>query len=68
VEAAHRMGAVAVWVQSGRGPGGQPDVKGCWLSETESRQARSTVEAAGMAYVDDRYLPDEVGGLGIERK
>jgi predicted CoA-binding protein len=60
VEAAQRLGAVTVWLQSGLSAEGQRDPKGCWLSEADSRQARAVVEAAGLAYVDDRYLPDEV--------
>jgi predicted CoA-binding protein len=60
VETAQRLGAVAVWVQSGRSPDGRRDPAGCWLAETESGWARALVEAAGLAYVDDRYLPDEV--------
>lgn len=66
VEMAQRVGARAVWVQSGRGADGRPDPRACWLPEPESRQARALVEAAGLAYVDDRYLPDEVRSLHPE--
>ncbi len=54
-----------MWVQSGRTGDGQRDPRGCWLPEAESRQARAVIEAAGLAYVDDKYLPDEVRGLEI---
>lgn len=67
VERAKQLGAIAVWVQSGRRPDGQRDPKSCWLPEAKSRQARVVVEGAGLAYVDDRYLPDEVRALGIGR-
>ncbi len=66
VETAQRLGAMAVWVQSGRTAEGRRDPRGCSLPEGESSQARALVEAAGLAYVDDRYLPDEVRGLHIE--
>ncbi|MGH9278417.1 MAG: VOC family protein [Acidimicrobiales bacterium] len=65
VETAQRLGAVVVWAQSGFTPDGRRDPKGCWLPATESRQARALVESAGLTYVDDRYLPDEVRRLGL---
>jgi len=49
VKKARRVGAHAVWVQ---------------LPAEESPAARTIVEAAGLTFVDDPYLPDAVRALG----
>jgi predicted CoA-binding protein len=64
VELARRLGAAAVWLQSGRAEGGQPDPHGCWLPAYEAGQAREVVERAGLQYVGDRYIADVARGLG----
>ena len=63
IESARRLGATVVWLQSGRASDGDRDPKGCWFPAEDSDAARTLVEAAGLAFVDDRYLPDEVRGL-----
>ncbi|MGH9222626.1 MAG: CoA-binding protein [Acidimicrobiales bacterium] len=65
VEMAQQVGATAVWTQSGLNAAGGHDPTGCWRPEAESQQGRAAVEAAGMTYIDDLYLPDVVRGLGI---
>jgi predicted CoA-binding protein len=57
------LGAQTIWRQSGLSGEGQPDPHGCWIDEDESRRARSIVESAGLAYVDDRYIADAVRSL-----
>jgi predicted CoA-binding protein len=68
IERARSLGAKAIWLQSGRDATGAPDRRGTWLPEDESRGARSTVESAGLAYVDSPYIVDAVlavkGGAG----
>lgn len=63
VEMARRIGATALWVQSGQGADGEPDPRGCYLPADQSAAARNLAEAARLLYVDDRYLPDEVRRL-----
>jgi predicted CoA-binding protein len=64
---ARRIGAKAVWCQSGVGPDGVNDPKGCWVPEDKSRQARTIVESAGMAYIEHVYIADAVRRLAVER-
>jgi predicted CoA-binding protein len=66
VETARRLGATAVWAQSGLDRTGARDPKGCWRPDGESQRARAIVEEAGLAYVDDTYIADEVRSLGIQ--
>jgi predicted CoA-binding protein len=63
IAAARRVGATTVWTQSGLSDPGHKDATGCWRSEDESDQARLQVEAAGLTYIDDVYLPDAVRRL-----
>jgi predicted CoA-binding protein len=58
VRLATDVGATTVWCQSGLASAGVDDPKGCWVPEDESRQARSTVESAGLAYIEDAYIAD----------
>jgi len=67
VEMARGLGASTVWCQSGLAGPGMNDPEGCWVPEDQSREARSTVESAGLAYVDDVYIADLVRKLGISR-
>ena len=71
VALARRLGARAVWRQSGLGDPETRDPRGCWVSAEESLQAREIAESAGLRYVDDVYIGDvarelggELGGLG----
>jgi predicted CoA-binding protein len=65
VQLAKEVGATTVWCQSGLSSAGVDDPKGVWAPEEKSRDARETVEAAGLAYVDDVYIADVVRQLGI---
>ncbi len=60
VSAAAKMGAKAVWRQSGRNESGERDPRGCAASPDESAQARTLVEQAGLTYVEDSYIADAV--------
>ncbi|MEQ7123149.1 CoA-binding protein [Actinopolymorpha sp. B11F2] len=60
---AQRMGATAVWCQSGLSSEGVTDPRGCWTSEAESQEARRIVESAGLTYVADAYIADAVRTL-----
>lgn len=64
---AHSLGAKALWFQSGRTEGGASDPKGCWLPEDEAAQARQSVEAVDLAYVDDVYIADAVREYAIKK-
>jgi predicted CoA-binding protein len=64
VRTALRLGATAVWRQSGLDSTGSRDPAGSWLPATESQQGRRLVEAAGLDYVDDTYIVDAVRALG----
>lgn len=57
---ARKLGATAVWQQSGLASSGAKDPKGCWVPESESRQARQIVESAGLDYLEEPYIADEV--------
>ena len=58
VAMAKAMGAKALWWQSGRTSAGRKDPAGCWISDSESREARALVESAGLRYIDDVYIAD----------
>ncbi len=51
VESARRIGAHAIWFQSGLNAGGQPHPAGCWMAPDDAARARRIVESAGMAFV-----------------
>jgi predicted CoA-binding protein len=61
---AGRLGARALWWQTGLTSGGSKDPSGCWVPPGESRQARELAGAAGLAYVDDVYIADAVRARG----
>jgi predicted CoA-binding protein len=67
VAMAQKVGAKAVWCQSGVASGGAGDPKGCWLPEARSHAARTMVESAGLSYVDDTYIADAVRRLGVHK-
>jgi hypothetical protein len=57
------LGARAIWLQSGERSDGQKDPRGCWLDDERSRQARTVVERAGLAYVQEPYIGDVARAL-----
>jgi predicted CoA-binding protein len=63
VTLAQKIGARAIWSQSGLAGAGARDPKGCWVPEEESREARALVESAGLAYVEEPYIADAVRQL-----
>jgi predicted CoA-binding protein len=67
VSIAQRLGAGAVWHQSGLASEGTKDPQGCWMEQGASRAARTVVESAGLAYVESPYIAGEVRRLGIHR-
>jgi CoA binding domain len=66
VALARRLGARAVWRQSGLGDPETRDPKGCWVSAEESLEAREIAESAGLRYVEDAYIGDVARELGGE--
>ena len=64
VTLAGRLGARALWWQTGLTTGGGKDASGCWAPPEESRQARELAAAAGLAYIDDVYIADAVRARG----
>jgi hypothetical protein len=49
------------WCHSGRTrPPAPADDRGCWVPAPQSDAQRRATEAAGLRYVDDRYLADVV--------
>jgi len=65
VDMAQRLGASAVWVQSGVASDGTKAPNGCWMDQAVSRAAREIVESAGLAYLETPYIADEVRSRGI---
>jgi len=64
---AQRLGASAVWLQSGVAGDGTKAPDGCWMDQAASRAARTVVESAGLTYIEAPYIADEVrsgGGRG----
>jgi hypothetical protein len=61
---AGRLGARALWWQTGLASDGTKDPSGCWIPPGESDQARELAAAAGLAYVDDVYIADAVRARG----
>ena len=60
VASARKIGATAVWWQSGLASSGTSDPKGCWVADDDSRQARQIVESAGLDYLEQPYIADAV--------
>jgi predicted CoA-binding protein len=61
---ARRVGASAVWHQSGVTSTGTHDPRACWMDEADSRAARGLAEGAGMMYVDAAYIADVARRIG----
>jgi predicted CoA-binding protein len=61
---AGRLGARALWWQTGLTSDGSKDPSGCWVPPGESHQARELAGAAALAYVDDVYIADAVRARG----
>ena len=64
VAMAQRLGAGAVWLQSGMASDGTKTPHGCWMDQAASREARAIVESAGLRYVESPYIADEARRLG----
>jgi predicted CoA-binding protein len=64
VAMAQRLGARAVWLQSGVASDGTKAPDGCWMDQAASQAARATVESAGLAYIEAPYIADEVRSRG----
>jgi len=62
---AGRLGARALWWQTGLAGDGTRDPSGCWVAPGESGQARELAAAAGLAYVDDVYIADAARARGM---
>jgi hypothetical protein len=58
---ATRLGAGALWHQSGLAPDGTRAPDGCWVPEAESAAAHAQAAAAGLGYVDSAYIADVAG-------
>jgi hypothetical protein len=61
---AGRLGARALWWQTGLASDGTRDPSGCWVPPQESRQARELAGASGLAYVDGVYIADAARARG----
>jgi predicted CoA-binding protein len=64
VALAGRLGARALWWQTGLAGDGTKDPSGCWAAPGESGQARELAATAGLGYVDDVYIADAVRARG----
>ena len=53
---AQRLGATAVWRQTGLTSTGAKAPDGCWMPPGESQQGRELTAAAGLNYIDDVYI------------
>jgi predicted CoA-binding protein len=65
VALADRVGAAAVWHQSGLDSTGVKDPEGVWLAESEAQEASAVVQAAGLVFVHTPYIADTVRRLAI---
>jgi predicted CoA-binding protein len=61
---AGRLGARALWWQTGLASDGSKDPSGCWVPQGESDQVRELAGAAGLAYVDGVYIADAARARG----
>ncbi|MDQ4069649.1 MAG: hypothetical protein M3203_09320 [Actinomycetota bacterium] len=68
VETARRLGARAIWFQSGLNPGGEQDPAGCWMAPEDEARARRVVEAAGLAFVAQPFIVDALEELAARRR
>ena len=57
LEESKRLGATAMWRQSGLNEAGQRDPRGCAPS-ADSEQWRHQVEGAGLRYIEEAYIAD----------
>ncbi len=58
VASAVKLGAKAIWTQSGFSAAGVKDRKGCWLSAEDLQLARGLVESAGLRHIHEPYIAD----------
>jgi CoA binding domain len=61
---AQRLGASAVWLQSGLASDGTKASDGCWMDQAASQAARAVVESVGLTYIEAPYIADEVRSRG----
>jgi predicted CoA-binding protein len=57
------VGARTIWLQSGRTADDTRDPTAYWMSVDSSAEARRTVEAAALTYLDRPYIADGVRSL-----
>ena len=60
VATAKALHAETIWTQSGLGPAATKDPRGCWVRQEELESARQVVQSAGLRYVSEPYIGDEV--------
>jgi len=60
VATAKALRAETIWTQSGLSAAGVNDPKGFWAPEEELQSARRIVQSAGLNYVHEPYIGDEV--------
>jgi predicted CoA-binding protein len=60
VSLALKLGAQAIWSQSGLVAPGQKDPRGCWISEDEAHYAAEVAEAAGLLLLHEPHIADAV--------
>ena len=70
IATARRLGAKAIWTQSGFSSAGGRDPKGCWLADEDLERARNLVDSAGLKHVSEPYIGDAVkaGQLRAKRE
>jgi predicted CoA-binding protein len=61
---AQRLGARALWYQSGLAPDGTRDLTGSWLSDGDLIQARTLAREAGLAFIHAERIAAAAGELG----
>jgi predicted CoA-binding protein len=63
IATAQRLGATAIWRQTGLTSEGTKAPDGCWAPPEESQQGRELAGGAGLSYVDDIYIADTARAL-----
>ena len=63
VELAVRLGARAIWYQSGLGPDGARDLSACWLDPSDAAGIQSLAQAASLVLVHQSSLADAIARL-----
>ena len=70
VAMAQRLGADAVWLQSGVASDGTKATDGCRMDQAASRDARAIIEPAGLRYIESSTSPTRpaASGAGADRR